>query len=466
MKQAPQIAAAGYTAIWLPPPSDAVSPQGYLPRDLYDLNSKYGSETELRECIKELKKWNLKVIADIVINHRCAHKQVRASVAALCAAWKRAHRVACLSSTPSQRGPHSCPAASDAAGMQDSAGRWNQFGGRLAWDETAICCNNREYGGRGAHKTGEDYTAAPNIDHTNEGVQQDIINWLCFLKDVGFDGWRFDFTKGYHGKYSKLYVDATVPEMAFGEFWDTCEYNDCVLNYNQDAHRQRTVDWIDATGGTCAAFDFTTKGILQARPCPLLSLSAVSELLTASWHLLSTDLRTQPHESGWVQEAVSRNEYWRLVDARGRPPGLIGLWPSRAITFIENHDTGSTLNHWPFPWDEVCQGYAYILTHPGTPCVFYDHHWSGTNQVGEHIRGLLKIRHKCGVNSRSKVTVRKATSDCYAATVDDKLAVKIGHGPYSPNQDGSIDCGVPRWHCTVSGVNFAAWVADGLQDDE
>ena len=34
---------------------------------------------------------------------------------------------------------------------------------------------------------------------------------------------------------------------------------DGVLNYNQDAHRQRTVDWCDATGGTAAAFDFTTK---------------------------------------------------------------------------------------------------------------------------------------------------------------------------------------------------------------
>ena len=55
----------------------------------------------------------------------------------------------------------------------------------------------------------------------------------------------------------------TVPEMAFGEYWDTCEYTDGVLNYNQDAHRQRTVNWCDRTGGTASAFDFTTKG---ARP--------------------------------------------------------------------------------------------------------------------------------------------------------------------------------------------------------
>ena len=56
------------------------------------------------------------------------------------------------------------------------------------------------------------------------------------------------------------YINGTVPLMAFGEYWDTCDYTDGVLNYNQDAHRQRTVNWCDKTGGTAAAFDFTTKG--------------------------------------------------------------------------------------------------------------------------------------------------------------------------------------------------------------
>ena len=123
------------------------------------------------------------------------------------------------------------------------------------------------------------------------------------------------------------YVDATVPEMAFGEYWDTCSYTgelpcslqgcvggrrrcvqgaaaagqgrarrrraglgcracrpdqpakpshphqtslhiaDGVLAYNQDSHRQRTVDWCDATGGTAAAFDFTLKARLGGGSC-------------------------------------------------------------------------------------------------------------------------------------------------------------------------------------------------------
>jgi hypothetical protein len=48
---------------------------------------------------------------------------------------------------------------------------------------------------------------------------------------------------------------------------------------------------------------------------------------------------------------------------------MIGLWPAKAVTFIDNHDTGSTQHMWPFPSDKVMQGYAYILTHPGNPCI-------------------------------------------------------------------------------------------------
>jgi len=40
---------------------------------------------------------------------------------------------------------------------------------------------------------------------------------------------------------------------------------------------------------------------------------------------------------------------------------------------LHSHDTGSTLNHWPFPSHHLQEGYAYIMLHPGTPCVFVDH---------------------------------------------------------------------------------------------
>lgn len=348
-EMAPEFAEVGFTSVWLPPASDAVSEQGYLPRDYYDLNSKYGTEAELRQLIATLHDNGLKAIADIVINHRCAH-------------------------------------------YQGSDGKWNKFGGRLAWDNSVICSNNPQFGGKGGWKSQEDYPAAPNLDHSQERVRKDIIEWMRWLRNsIGFDGWRFDFVKGYDGKWVGEYVNATVPELAFGEYWDTCSYTDGVLSYNQDAHRQRTVDWCDATGGTCAAFDFTLKGILQ--------------------------------------EAVTRKEYWRLIDSQGRPAGMLGLWPSRAVTFLENHDTGSTLQHWPFPWQRVSEGYAYLLTHPGTPCLFFDHYYYDA-ALKETIVKLVKLRKRAGLNFKSEVSIKKAYNDLYAATIDKKVAMKVSKCPF------------------------------------
>lgn len=376
--QVKDLAKAGFTAVWLPPPSDSVSPQGYLPRDLYKLDTAYGTEQELRDLISAMHDVGLKAIADIVVNHRCAHFQ----------------------------GPD---------------GKWNKFGGRLAWDASVVCCNNPAYGGRGNPKQGEDYAAAPNIDHTQERVRNDYIEWLKFLRNsIGYDGWRLDFVRGYQGSYVKTYVDSTVPAMAFGEFWDSCDYTDGVLNYNQDSHRQRAVNWCDSTGGTAGAFDFTTKGVLQ--------------------------------------EAVQRREYWRLVDAQGRPPGLMGIWPSRAMTFIDNHDTGSTLNHWPFPQNSLPLGYAYILTHPGTPTVFYDHFYQERDGLRKAIKDLLDIRTRNGINCRSKVVVKKAAGDVYAAIIDDKVAVKIGPGDWSPNQS-NVKVNGKDMKLSCSGGGFAIWEA-------
>lgn len=36
-----ELSSLGFTVIWLPPPTDSVSPEGYMPRDLYNLNSRY-----------------------------------------------------------------------------------------------------------------------------------------------------------------------------------------------------------------------------------------------------------------------------------------------------------------------------------------------------------------------------------------------------------------------------------------
>lgn len=54
-----------------------------------------------------------------------------------------------------------------------------------------------------------------------------------------------------------------------------------------------------------------------------------------------------------MQEALQKKEYWRLRDGSGKPPGVIGWWPAHGVTFLDNHDTGSTQQHWPFPTEHL-----------------------------------------------------------------------------------------------------------------
>jgi len=75
-------------------------------------------------------------------------------------------------------------------------------------------------------------------------------------------------------------------------------------------------------------------------------------------------------------------------------------WPSRAVTFVDNHDTGSTQQHWPFPADRVGAGYAYILTHPGIPCIFWDHYFTWGAELHNIIHTLAAVRDGCGAGHR------------------------------------------------------------------
>eukprot|EP00257_Ricinus_communis_P019911 XP_015579026.1 uncharacterized protein LOC8285074 isoform X1 [Ricinus communis] len=363
----------GVTAVWLPPPTESVAPQGYMPSDLYNLNSAYGTEEELKYCIEEMHSHDILALGDVVLNHRCAQKQ-----------------------SPN--------------------GVWNIFGGKLAWGPEAIVCDDPNFQGCGNPSSGDIFHAAPNIDHSQDFVRRDIKEWLNWLRNhIGFDGWRLDFVRGFSGTYVKEYIETSNPAFAIGEYWDSLAYEHGSLCYNQDAHRQRIINWINATGGTSSAFDVTTKGILHS---------------------------------------ALHNQYWRLIDPQGKPTGVMGWWPSRAVTFLENHDTGSTQGHWPFPRDKLAQGYAYILTHPGTPVIFYDHFYDfGVRDI---ITELVEARKRAGIHCRSSVKIYHANNEGYVAQIGDTLVMKLGDFDWNPSKENNLD---GSWQKFVDkGADYQLWL--------
>lgn len=282
------------------------------------------------------------------------------------------------------------------------------------WTTYTIVNNDECNCGLGAGDTGDGFSGGRDLAHTNVGeVQNGIINWLNYtIKPVGFSGLRFDYVKGFSPAYVAQYANAFQAEFCVGELWPDFDIN------NMDANRQAIMNWINGTNSSCGAFDFTTKGILN--------------------------------------DALANGNYWRLKATDGRPQGALGWWPAMSVTFVDNHDTGpaescgSGQNLWPTPCGKVMEGYAYILSHPGIPTVFYPHIYNWNLKTP--IAALMKARKDAGVTSTSAVAIQQATQGLYAAIVTGntrQLAMKIGPNSWSPGSG---------WTLQTSGTNYAVWM--------
>lgn len=351
-----EIANAQFDAIYLPPPSQSTDPWGYIPEQHNNYNSNYGSENDLRTIISDMHNDGIKVVADMVLNHR--------------------------------------------NGSGSACGFSNPY-----WDNWTIVNDDDNGCGTGAADTGEGFDAARDLDHSNATLRSWLTGWMNYLRGdnggLGFDGWRWDYAKGFSPEYVGEYNVNTNAEYAIGEYFITEGFS----SEDPTIHRQAILDWISGTDNTAWAFDFTTRGAFID---------------------------------------AFKFGFERLV-YEDAAPGILGVNPGRTINFIDNHDTGENQQaHWPFNPDNgndiVPLGYAYILTHPGVPMVFWEH-WQDVDYQSA-INELIAIRKSEGINALSELEILNAGSGYYAAKIDEKVIISLGWNDansYSPGAGWDLE---------------------------
>ena len=347
---------ANFDVVWLPPSAGPTGcGVGYSAKQYSNQDSDWGTKTTLGNLITALHKGNTKVLADVVLNHRGNLSN-----------W--------------------CNFFTDYFGSYGTFTLTQQHICRNdeCFTNSKSSCYGADYTDRGANDTGDNFDGARDLDHTNEYVQnwsKAYTQWL--LGSMKYDGFRYDMTLGFHGRYLKMYNEAANPYMSVSELWQSidrqkqhleeCEYNTMV-------------------------FDFQMKYSLKG-------------IVTGSYGKLNKNKTFE----GLRKHGLERY----------------------SVTFIDNHDTfdrgtaygnnqfsGSDLSN-STTKDQILQASAYMLMMPGVPCVFYPYWVSYKDEINE----LIAVRKRAGVHSESEVLEETSGQYQYSATVQGhrgRVIVRVG----------------------------------------
>jgi alpha-amylase len=305
----PGLREAGFPALWLPPCSKAASntSMGYDPFDLFDLGEHdqcggketwYGSRAALEGLIREAHRLGFQAIADAVYNHNSGGE---------------------LELNPDFK-------------TQD----YTLFRPKSGIFPRDYRCYHPS---RFERRDREAFGGMPDLCHRNPYVYQHILKHAEMLVgEVGFDGFRFDFVKGYSTWMIKAILETQYPRdgklshlFGVGESWTSDTEIDA---------------WLDAANhlsdNPICAFDFPLRYRLKDL-CDSYGFS--------------------------LRELVA--------------PGVLYVdRPRLAVTFVDNHDFRG--GDCPPIINDKMLAYAFILTHEGYPCVFWqDYYEHGLGLPGE-----------------------------------------------------------------------------------
>lgn len=354
-----KISEAGFTIVYLPPlwRDDSFwenngrrgGGEGYFWHD-FDLNSRYGTKDELKELVSAFHSKNVKVIADLVTNHRDGSRMEKDI-------W-----------------PH--PGEHWARGGIDGGGSF--MDGKY------------------------DLNLSHPVVHKRIRDAMDEL-----MDDYGIDGWRWDYVWGYEVHEVVSWIKSTdrTEYISIGEYWQDSPYmtNDPMVKRYGSDEAARILGWAEESDG--CAFDIILK----------------REIQTADPSRLRYGLNTRSN-------AAER---------------------SSVVTFVDNHDMGAS----PFSnangWGQQCwpcapfyksKAYAFIMTAPGTPCVYWPDFFDWG--LGEEIAALAAIRKKCGICSSSEwIDLCDHHTGCAGIVLngrrEEALALSIGSDYQGPG-DGWI----------------------------
>jgi alpha-amylase len=296
-EKVPQLAASGFNSLWLPPFAKAASPtsNGYDPYDYFDLGdfdqkgsvkTLYGNRAELEALIRRMREHSMSAIADMVINHNSG-------------------------------------ADEEETNPLDGEKRWTRFNpksGKFPRDWNCFHPSRYEH----TMIEGEKFAGFPHLCHRNPRVYEAMFEYArMVIEELDFDGFRFDFVKGFGGwmigllaKYVYEKKDGSnFSPFVVGEYWSGLD------------HIEGWLDEVRAVSDSqVAVFDFPLR----------YKLKDVCD--TPNY-----DLRNLTDDGS-----------------------ISACRPFNAVTFVENHDMGGNeiVN-------DKMMAYSFILTGDGYPCVFW-----------------------------------------------------------------------------------------------
>lgn len=383
LEQAGEIGAY-FDLIWLPP-SGYASGTGYHPRQYSNQNSDWGSRADLEKLIAEFHNSGTKVVADMVVNHlEGMTSWCDFAVQDFGEYGKFEPDGSYICNTDELNMP----------GTKEDAGDcWGTA--------TGPADDGPDYDG----KNEANYGAARDLAHDSEKVREmcrAYAKWL--INEMHYDGFRYDYCKGFHASHIGDYNAAAGAYISFMELWASVGAIQQAIN--------------DAAGNTMS-LDF-------------------------------------PGKYAAFNDGICAGNY---LGCKGS--GMLGAGLSKyAVTFVDNHDTflrdnnefgGKGNSMKPSLKDKLLQANAFMLSMPGVPCVFYPH-WVAHKDA---IKAMINARHLAGVHSESSVTKESAETGGYQCTINGKhgfLVLQLGNKATTTPWDSNLKL-------AANGNGYSIWLS-------